>query len=74
MEKQIWVLTSPDNGHYDPNFVKTEIDRLCKLWDVKATSTTNTRDSGHGQERLYIVSGEPEAISEFEKELDVALY
>ena len=74
MEKDIWVLITPDNEHWDEKFAQEEIDRLCKKWDVKAVSTSQTRDSGHGQERLFIVSGEPEAVEEFEKELDVALY
>ena len=73
-QKYIWVLESPDNEHWDEKFAQEEIDRLCKKWRVKAVSTSQTRDSGHGQERLYIVSGEPEAVKEFEKELDVALY
>ena len=74
MEKNIWVLMTPDNEHWDEKFAQEEIDRLSKRWNVKAVSTSQTRDGGHGQERLYVVSGEPEAISEFESELDVALY
>lgn len=74
MEKNIWVLMSPDNEHYDEKFAKEEISRLCKKWDVKAVSTSQTRDSGHGQERLFIVSGEPEAVKEYESELEEALY
>ena len=74
VEKNIWILITPDNEHYDEKFAKEEISRLCKRWNVKAVSSPQTRDSGHGQERLFVVSGEPEAISEFEKELEVALY
>ena len=74
MEKNIWVLMSPDNEHYDEKFAKEEISRLCKKWNVKAVSTSQTRDGGHGQERLYVVSGNSEAVEEFEKELEVALY
>ena len=74
MGKNIWILINPDNEHWDEKFAQEEIDRLCKKWDVKAVSTSQTRDGGHGQERLYIVSGNPKAIEEFEKELDVALY
>ena len=74
MEKNIWILITPDNEHYDEKFAQEEIDRLCKKWDVKAVSTSQTRDSGHGQERLFIVSGEPEAVKEYESELEEALY
>ena len=74
MEKNIWVLMSPDNEHYDEKFAKEEISRLCKKWNVKAVSTSQTRDGGHGQERLYVVSGNSEAVNEFESELDEALY
>lgn len=74
VEKDIWVLMNPDNEHWDEKFAQEEISRLSKKWDVKAVSTSQTRDSGHGQERLFVVSGEPEAVSEFEKELEVALY
>jgi len=74
VEKNIWVLMSPDNEHYDEKFAKEEISRLCKKWNVKAVSTSQTRDGGHGQERLYVVSGNSEAVNEFESELDEALY
>ena len=73
-QKYIWVLENPDNEHWDEKFAQEEIDRLCKRWNVKAVSTSQTRDSGRGQERLFVVSGEPEAISEFESELNEALY
>lgn len=72
--KDIWVLMNPDNEHWDEKFAQEEIGRLCKRWNVKAVSTSQTRDSGHGQERLYVVSGNSEAVEEFKKELDVALY
>jgi hypothetical protein len=74
MGKNIWILITPDNEHYDEKFAQEEISRLSKRWNVKAVSTSQTRDSGHGQERLFIVSGEPEAVNEFEKELEEALY
>lgn len=74
MEKDIWVLITPDNEHYDEKFAQEEISRLSKRWNVKAVSTSQTRDGGHGQERLFIVSGEPEAVKEFESELEEALY
>ncbi len=74
MGKNIWILITPDNEHYDEKFAQEKIDRLCKKWNVKAVSTSQTRDGGHGQERLFIVSGEPEAVKEFESELNEALY
>ena len=74
MEKNIWILMSPDSGHWDEKFAQEEISRLSKKWNVKAVSSPQTRDGGHGQERLYVVSGNSEAVEEFEKELEVALY
>lgn len=74
MEKDIWVLMNPDNEHWDEKFAQEEISRLSKKWNVKAVSSPQTRDGGHGQERLYVVSGNSEAVEEFKKELDVALY
>ena len=73
-KKEIWILMNPDNEHWDEKFAQEEISRISQKWNVKAVSTSQTRDSGHGQERLFIVSGDPEAVEEFEKELDVALY
>mgnify|MGYP000897900577 CR=1 FL=1 len=73
-KKKIWIIITPDNEHWDEKFAQEEIDRLCKKWNVKAVSTSQTRDSGHGQERLFIVSGEPEAVKEYESELEEALY
>ena len=74
MGKNIWILINPDNEHWDEKFAQEEISRLSKRWNVKAVSTSQTRDSGHGQERLYVVSGEPEAVKEYESELEEALY
>jgi metal-responsive CopG/Arc/MetJ family transcriptional regulator len=73
-QKYIWVLENPDNEHWDEKFAQEEISRISQKWNVKAVSTSQTRDSGHGQERLYVVSGNSEAVEEFKKELDVALY
>ena len=74
MEKNIWILMSPDNEHWDEKFAQDEIARLCKKWNVKSVATAQTRDSGFGQERLFLVSGDPEAVEEFEKELNETLY
>lgn len=73
-KKEIWVLENPDNEHWDEKFAQEEISRISQKWNVKAVSTSQTRDGGHGQERLFIVSGEPEVVNEFEKELEEALY
>lgn len=72
--KEIWVLINPDNEHYEESFAQEKIDRLSKKFGVKTISTAQTRDSGYGQERLYSVSGDPEAVKEFETELNGVLY
>jgi len=74
MEKQIWVCVFPDNGHWDENFVHEEANRIAKKWNIQAVATSQTRDRGYGQERLFAVSGETENIEGFETELDEALY
>jgi len=72
--KKLWILENPDNEHWDESFVQEEISRMSQKWNVHVAPTSETRDQGHGQERVYVVQGKEEDISEFEKELDVALY
>ena len=73
-QKYIWVLESPDNDHWDEKFAQEEISRIAQKWNVHVAPTSETRDQGHGQERVYVVQGKEEDISEFESELNEALY
>ena len=74
MEKTLWVLMNPDNNHWDEGFAKETLNRLAKKWEVEVTETGETRDTGFGQERKFILSGEEENILAFEEELDEVLY
>ena len=73
-QKYIWVLESPDNEHWDEKFAREEIARISQKWNVQVAPTSETRDQGHGLERVFIVQGKEEDINEFESELEVALY
>ncbi len=72
--KKLWILENPDNEHWDESFVQEEISRMSQKWNVHVVPTSETRDQGHGQERVYVVQGKEEDISEFESELNEALY
>ena len=73
-KKEIWVLMSPDSELWNEETAREELERLSKKWWIKIAPTSETRDEGHGQERLFVVSGDPEAVKEFEKELELGLY
>jgi len=73
-QKYIWVLESPDNEHWDEKFAREEIARISQKWNVQVAPTSETRDQGHGLERVFIVQGKEEDINEFESELNEALY
>ena len=74
MRDSLWVLINPDNNHWDEGFAKETLERLAKKWDIEVTETGETRDTGFGQEVLFILSGEEENILAFEEELDEVLY
>ncbi len=74
MEKTLWVLMNPDNEHWNSDFAREELEHLAKELGVKITETGETRDTGFGQEVLFILSGEEENILAFEEELDEVLY
>lgn len=73
-KKEVWVLMNPDNELWNEETGFEELKRAAKKWWIKIAPTSETRDEGHGQERLFIVSGDPEAVKEFEKELELGLY
>ena len=73
-KKEIWVLMNPDNELWNEETAHEELERLSKKWWVKITPTTERRDEGHGQEWLFVVSGDPENVKELEKEVDLGLY
>lgn len=67
--KEIWVLTSPDNGNYDEKFAQEEIQAQADRFDLTITATGKTRDGGFGQETEYTVCGTPANIQLFEDAL-----
>ena len=74
LAQEIWVLESPDNGHWDSKFAREELTHLAKKWDLILSPTYETRDTGFGQERKFIIEGEEENVLAFEEELDEVLY
>ena len=74
MRDSLWVLMNPDNNHWNEEFAREELERLAKKWDIEVTETGETRDTGFGQEVLFILEGEEENVLAFEEELDEVLY
>lgn len=70
VEKRIWVYLQPDDGAYSPEYARETISDYEKLLNVEVEETALSRDTGHGQEKLFIVSGDPEAVEEFLNSLD----
>ncbi len=73
-KKEIWILMNPDNELWNEETAREELERLSKKWWIKIAPTSETRDEGHGQEWLFVVSGDPDSVKEFEKELELGLY
>ncbi len=75
IEKEVWVLMNPDNEHWTEDDAINIIAKYSDYAGVIATETSQTRDTGFGQERLYIVRGkEEENIKWFEEVLNEHLY
>ncbi|MEI6157023.1 MAG: hypothetical protein WCP87_01500 [Atribacterota bacterium] len=72
-QKDIWVLTVPDNQHYRKAFAISEIKRLSERWEVAVTPWSDWRDCGHGMEQLYTLSGAWGDMESFELELSDSL-
>ena len=64
-EREVWILTDPDNEEWTEKDILEDIAYFSKLWKVEVISTAETVDWGHGQERKFIVSGSPENIEGF---------
>jgi len=70
VEKRIWVYLRPDDGAYSEQYARETIAIYEKLLEVNVEETSQSRDTGHGYEKLFIVSGTPEAVEEFLNTLD----
>jgi len=70
VEKRIWIWLQPDDGAYSEEYARETIASYEKLLDVEVEETTLSRDTGHGQEKLFIISGDPEAVEKFKINLD----
>ncbi len=68
METKVWILENTDK-QWNGEFVQERVLQLVKDWGVQIADAKETRDRGYGQERLFIVSGEPEKMEGFECEL-----
>jgi len=74
IEKEVWVLMNPDNEHWDEDYATLVVAKYSDYASVIAQETSQTRDTGFGQERLYIVKGKEENIEWFEEVLNEHLY
>jgi len=73
-QRKAWVLVNPDNRHYYDWQAKEQIAWSAKKWSVDVTETTETQDTGFGQEKLFVFLGESENINELQMELDDILW
>ena len=74
IEKEVWVLMNPDNEHWDEEYATLVVAKYSDYASVIAQETSQTRDTGFGQERLYIVKGKEENIEWFVEVLNEHLY
>ncbi len=74
IEKEVWVLMNPDNEHWDEDYATLVVAKYSDYASVIAQETSQTRDTGFGQERLYIVKGKEENIEWFVEVLNEHLY
>ncbi|HOQ51952.1 MAG TPA: hypothetical protein PK233_09015 [Candidatus Atribacteria bacterium] len=74
IEKEVWVLMNPDNEHWDEDYATNVVAKYSDYAGVRVEETNQTRDTGFGQERMYIVKGKEENILWFEEELNEHLY
>jgi hypothetical protein len=74
MQVSFWLLTEPDNGHYDSEYAAEIINVLAKRYGVKIHRTSQTRDSGFGREEKLLLEGEPENIEMFVNAVEDELY
>ena len=74
MRNSLWVLMNPDNNHWNEEFARQELTRLAGKWGVQFLETGETRDSGAGQERKFVLEGDEEDVYNLVAELDEALY
>jgi len=72
--KSIWVLTSPDNEHWDEGYSQVEISRLMEKWNVETISGYPCRDTGFGKETLLTITGQPVMVEGFVDEVEEVFY
>lgn len=74
MNKYLWILTSPDNGHWDEVFANEIITSCAERAGVAVHFTGRTRDAGFGQEKEIVVEGNEQDIEFFESCINDSLY
>ncbi len=72
-EKSIWVLMNPDNNHWSEEEAYEVITYYASLHEIEVCEAGDTRDTGFGQERLFILDGSIENMERFESDIYEAL-
>ena len=72
--KNIWILTSPDNGHWDEEYALEVLGWCAERAGVSLDFTGQTRDAGFGQEKEIVVEGNEQDIEFFESCINESLY
>jgi hypothetical protein len=53
-----WFLVNPDNDSFDEEYFEECLAETSTKLEIKVEWTGQTRDSGFGQEKKYILTGE----------------
>lgn len=69
-----WILTSPDNETYDRDYAWESIEHLAKKLGLEFETGDETRDTGFGQEELFIFEGDEKAEESFDQLVGDYLY
>lgn len=74
MIEEVYFLMEPDDGHYNRQYAEEIINELAERYEVVLMRTHETRDTGFGQEELFLVEGNPGNIDAFVDAVNDALY
>lgn len=73
VERYIWIIVEPSNGHYNSQYAYDIIEELARECGVHVGYTHNTRDWGFGIEEEIVVWGSEDDVDAFEQALDSGL-
>ena len=74
VREEVWILTSPDNGHWNRELAIEELVRIARDYGVEVVFTRETRDCGFGQEEKFLLEGLEESVSSVIEEVNESLY